>query len=152
MLDDKLRVTRRRLPHWQLRGATYFITFRLRTGELSMPERLIVLDHLRAGDPKFYDLLAAVVMPDHVHEILQPNDGVDLPRIMHGTKGVTAHRVNQSRQTRGPLWQDESFDRIIRDQTELTEKLEYAVGNPAKAGLVDDPWLYPALYVKPGTG
>ena len=152
MHDDQLHVHRRRLPHWQLRGATYFITFRLRSGELSMPERLTVLDHLRASDGKFYDLLAAVVMPDHVHELIQPSDGVDLPRITKGTKGASARLVNAARGTAGPLWQDESFDRIVRDDAERTEKLTYMVGNPAKAGLVADAWDYPALYVGPSAG
>ena len=149
---DQLHIHRRRLPPWQLRGATYFITYRVLQGELSPPERLIVLDHLRAGDGQFYDLLAAVVMPDHAHEIIEPKDGFDLPRILMGTKGVSARLVNAARGGTGALWQDESFDRIIRDAAELTEQLEYMVGNPVKAGLVEDPWAYPALYVRPGAG
>ncbi len=152
MRDDRLHIHRRHLPHWQLRGATYFVTFRIAAGTLSMPERLLVLNHLRSGDGPFYDLLAAVVMPGHAHGVLQPNDGVDLPRIMKGIKGVSARLVNAARGTRGALWQDESFDRIIRDADELTGKLEYTIGNPVKAGLVEDPSMYPALYVTPGAG
>ena len=149
MEDPRLETHRRHLPHWQLRGATYFITFRLAHGDLSMAERLIVLNHVRAGDGKFYDLLAGVVMPDHGHVLLHPLDGFDLPRITKGIKGVSARLVNFARQTPGPLWQDESFDRIIRDGIELAEKLTYMANNPVKAELVDDPFDYPALYVKP---
>ena len=152
MDDSKLATHRRHLPHWQLRGATYFITFRLACGELTAAERLIVLGHVRAGHGKFYDLLAAVVMPDHGHALLHPLGGFDLPRITKGVKGVSARLVNLTRGTRGPLWQDESFDRIIRDDAELTETLTYMVNNPAKAELVDDPFEYPALYAQPGTG
>jgi thiamine-phosphate pyrophosphorylase len=140
--------TRRHLPHWQSAGATYFVTFRVVTGELSMPERLIVLDHIRSGDGKFYRLLAAVVMPDHAHMLLEPLPGFDLSRIMKGIKGPSARLVNEHRKTSGTLWQDESFDRILRDQNEFEEKLEYVVNNAAKRELVIDPWEYPALYVK----
>ena len=152
MQDDRLYIHRRHLPHWQLRGATYFVTCRVVAAKLTLPERLIVLDHMRAGDGRFYDLLAAVVMPNHAHGVLQPNDGVELPRIMKGMKGVSARLVNAARGSGGTLWQDESFDRIIRDGGELTQKLEYTIGNPVKAGLVEDPWAYEALYVKAGEG
>ena len=30
------------------------------------------------------------------------------------------------------VWQDESFDRIVRDQAELNEKGRYILGNPFK--------------------
>jgi hypothetical protein len=41
---------------------------------------------------------------------------------------------------RGSIWQDESWDRIIRDQKELDEKLHYMLYNPVRKGLVEDPW------------
>ncbi|HSV13791.1 MAG TPA: transposase [Tepidisphaeraceae bacterium] len=151
-MDDRLHIHRRRLPHWELKGSTYFLTFRVARGELTMPQRLIVLQHIRSGDGKFYDLLAAVLMPDHGHAILTPRDNVELSRIMKGIKGVSAKLVNDSRGTRGQLWQDESFDRIIRDQAELDEKLNYVITNPVRAELVVDPWAYEALYINPNAG
>jgi thiamine-phosphate pyrophosphorylase len=138
----------RRLPHWRLDGATYFITFRVKTGELRAAERTLILEHLRTGDPKFYTLLAAVVMPDHVHILLRPAQGVELERIMKGTKGATARKVNDVRAVRGHLWQDECWDRIMRDQAELNEKIEYCLNNPVKKGLVVDPWDYPWWFYK----
>jgi REP element-mobilizing transposase RayT len=139
----------RRLPHWRLDGATYSITFRVLEGELRPAERTVVLEHLRSGDPKFYTLIAAVVMPDHVHILLRPATDVDLVRIMKGTKGVTARKVNDLRGVRGLLWQDESWDRIMRDQGELDEKIEYCMNNPVKRELVTDPWDYPWWFYKP---
>ena len=119
----ELRITRRKLPHWQLEGSLYFVTFRLEHGTLTSDERQLVLDHVRSGHPGFYNLLAIVVMPDHVHMLLQPNEGMALPRIMRGVKGVSARLVNQRRGSRGQVWQDEWFDRIIRDDEEVHEKL-----------------------------
>jgi REP element-mobilizing transposase RayT len=146
-MEEEVQKTRRRLPHWRIAGATYFLTWRVLKGTVAMHERLVILNHVRSGDAHFYDLLGAVVMPDHAHAVLAPQSGCSLSRITKGIKGVTAHLVNASRGTTGHLWQDESFDRIIRDQAELTEKLNYMINNPTKAGLVDDPWDYEALYV-----
>ena len=140
--DKDLKVTHRKLPHWTLQGATYFLTFRTACFSLDQDDRAIVLQHIRFGHQRFYSLIAAVVMPDHVHVLLQPNPGVDLPRIMKGIKGVSAHLLNQRKRRHGQVWQDESFDRIIRDQAELDEKLQYMLNNPAKRGLVEDPWQW----------
>jgi thiamine-phosphate pyrophosphorylase len=145
----QLKTYSRRLPHWRLDGATYFVTFRIRTGEFRPMERSVILDHVRAGDPKYYTLIAAVVMPDHVHLILRPGEGVELSRIMQGTKGVLAKKINDLRDVRGHVWQDESWDRIVRDQGELDEKVQYCLENSVKKGLAEDPWDYPWWYYKP---
>ena len=63
-------------------------------------------------------------MPDHAHLILRPDRGYDLSRIMKGTKGATARRVNEARGKFDYLWQDESWDRILRNQDELDEKMK----------------------------
>ena len=120
-----LTITRRRLPHWKLDGSVYFVTFRLLAGILTKDERGLVLDHLKSGDPSFYRLNAAVLMPDHVHVLIRPNEGVDLSRVMKGIKGVSARRLNELRRTRGTVWQDESHDRIMRNEEEFLQKLEY---------------------------
>jgi REP element-mobilizing transposase RayT len=110
-------------------------------------DRARVLSHLRSGDGTYYDLIAGIVMPDHVHALLRPKEGVELPRILKGIKGVSARIVNEARGGRGELWQDESWDRIVRDQKELDEKLQYMLDNPVRAGLVNDGWDYDAWYV-----
>ncbi len=140
--EPELKTTRRRLPHWKLDGSVYFVTFRLVTKPLNAQERHLVLEHIKSGHDKFYCLVAAVVMPDHVHLILQPNPGMDLSRIMKGIKGVSARLLNQFRGTNGTVWQDESWDRILRDDAELDEKLNYMLHNPVKEGLVSDGWEY----------
>lgn len=67
---------------------------------------------------------------------------------MKGIKGATARKLNQRRGLRGSVWQDESFDRIVRDEGELREKLDYMFRNPVKSGLTKDPWEYPGWYLK----
>lgn len=138
----ELEKRRRHLPHWTLAGSTYFLTFRIGEGELSGDERDLLLQQLKDGHGKFYELFGAVIMPDHVHIVLKPNENVELWRIMKGIKGSSARRINEMRGARGMIWQDESFDRIIRDQAELDEKMQYMLNNPVKRGIVGDAWQY----------
>ncbi|MCD4727329.1 MAG: transposase [Pirellulales bacterium] len=146
MAEPELKINRRRLPHWTLDGSAYFVTFRVIGVRLSASERQVVLDHLRSGHGRFYDLAAAMVMPDHTHLILKPRGDLSLSRIMKGIKGVSARRVNASRHTSGSLWQDESWDRILRGAAEFDEKLQYMIDNPVKAGLVKNGDLYDGWY------
>jgi REP element-mobilizing transposase RayT len=145
--DSDLEITRRRLPHWKLDGSVYFITFRVLQGELSPVEQQIAFDHIASGDPQFFRLFAWVVMPDHVHLLLKPNPGMDLSQVMKGLKGVSARKINKHRGTKGHVWQDESYDRIIRDEEEFLLKLNYIALNPKKAGLVSGNEAYPFLRI-----
>jgi len=141
-----LQVTRRKLPHWTLKGSTYFVTFRIVQGELSKEEQKLVLEHIRKDNEKFYTLIAVVVMPDHAHLLFTPREKYKLSRILKGIKGTTARQINSKRGTSGSIWLNESFDRIIRDQKELDEKLNYMLYNPLKKNLVDDPYKYQGWY------
>lgn len=108
----------------------------------------MVRNHIVSGDPEFYNLFAVVVMPDHVHILLKPDVEKTLESILKGIKGVTARHLNKGRDEEGSLWQEEYFDRIVRDEDELKGKLEYMLKNPVKAELTDDPWSYPGWFLK----
>jgi hypothetical protein len=69
---------------------------------------------------------------------------------MKGIKGVTARKINELHGSTGTVWQDETFDRIMRNQDELDEKLYYMLHNPVKRELVKDPWEYPWWYFNQG--
>lgn len=149
MDESTLKKRRRNLPHWTIERATYFLTFRVARATLSAEERKLVLDHLRAGHATYYQLAAAVVMPDHVHLMLQPLPSFELSRIMKGIKGASARKINLHRRTSGSIWQDESYDRIVRDAEEFADLLQYMADNPLKAGLVSrledyDGWFHNA--------
>ena len=147
MAEDEFKISRRNLPHWSLQNATYFITFRAKKENLSKDEQMIALFHITEGNNKFYNLYAAVVMPDHVHLIIQPQKGMNLSRIMKGIKGVSGRKINNHRKTKGPIWLAESFDRIIRNEKEFLEKMNYILNNPVKQELTDDPLHYHGLYI-----
>ena len=65
---------------------------------------------------------------------------------MNGIKGVSPHKINLKRNTSETIWQDESFDRIIRNAEELKEKINYMLNNPLKKGLTDNPMNYHGWY------
>lgn len=144
---SNLEITRRHLPHWTANNAAYFITFRIKNGELSKEEQVLVLNIIMDGNEKYYRLYAVIVMPDHVHLIVTLEKEFSLSRIMKGIKGTSARRINELRNNKGSIWQDESFDRILRNEKELFEKLNYMLNNPLKAGLTDDPLNYHGWYL-----
>jgi len=150
-VEQKLFKTRRNLPHWQLGGSTYFVTFRTKGVELTPPARQLVLNSCLHFDGNRYNLWTAVVMPDHVHLLLQPIEAEkgqwhSLSSILHSIKSFTANKVNNLLCRKGTLWQDESFDRIVRDEGEFYEKWNYIRNNPVKNGLVDSPENWTGFY------
>ncbi|MFI5144991.1 MAG: transposase [Ignavibacteria bacterium] len=109
---------------------------------MSYPEKKIVYDHVLEGHKHFYILLALTVMPEHFHIILHPMKDFPLKRIMKGIKGVTANKINLERKTKGSIWMDESYDRIIRNEKEFGAIANYMLNNPVERGLIDYPWKY----------
>ena len=48
-------------------------------------------------------------------------------------KGVSARNVNKLLDRSGPVWQEESFDHVLRSTESFAEKLEYIRQNPGAA-------------------
>lgn len=103
-----------------------------------------VIDALQrtASELNFFRLHAYVVMPNHVHILLEPN--VPLSRITHRVKGTSGRAANQILGREGKrFWQDESFDHWVRNGAELLRIKSYIEQNPVKAGLVKSPEAWP---------
>jgi REP element-mobilizing transposase RayT len=89
-----------------------------------------------------YELHAWVVMPNHVHVILQPHE--KLPEVVRWIKSASAVRANRvAGRTGKPFWQREYFDRWIRTGKELASVTRYVEQNPVTAGLVASPENWP---------
>jgi len=142
---------KRDLPHWEDPGAAYAVRFSVRRRcavDLTMPAAgRIVVSALRHYDGLRYGLYVYTVMPDHVHAVIRPipRDGQveHLWHILAGLKAWTARQINASRSRSGPIWRDESHDRIIRDQAEYLRWVDYIYLNPVAAELIDDPAAWP---------
>jgi REP element-mobilizing transposase RayT len=88
-----------------------------------------------ANERKLYDLFAYVVMPNHVHALMEPH--VELSTITRWLKGRTARIANRLLgRTREPFWHEESYDHIIRSAEEFHKTLNYIEQNPVRAGYV----------------
>ena len=124
IIAERFGVYRRKLPHWRLEGGTYFLTWRLHRNqtELKPEERSLVASSLRHFDGSRYKLLAYVVMNDHVHTLVEPLPGYDLSGITHSWKSFTANGLQRQHKRKGVIWQDESFDRIVRDRMSFWKK------------------------------
>lgn len=92
---------------------------------------------LHYPDGKEYKLICYCIMPNHVHfviRLLQGNSGIS--NIMKGIKGTSARKSNLFLGRTGKFWQDESYDRLIRNDVELYFVIKYVLLNPVKSGLV----------------
>jgi RecG-like helicase/REP element-mobilizing transposase RayT len=138
---------RRNLPHFERPWAKYAITFSRRNHrKLSDKARDIVLESILHWKDRRYELYAACVMPDHVHVLIEPmieragqsGNPVFFPlsKILHSIKSFTATRINKIEKTNDPVWETESFDRLIRSESDLQEKFLYITRNPWDAGVV----------------
>jgi REP element-mobilizing transposase RayT len=81
------------------------------------------------------DLGDWVIMPNHVHLLIQPLGSSCLSEILKGIKGVSARRINQCLGRTGRVWMDESFDHIVRSLEQLEKLQTYVERNPMKARL-----------------
>jgi carbamoylphosphate synthase large subunit/REP element-mobilizing transposase RayT len=96
----------------------------------------LVANALRHFDGKRYFLDGFVVMPNHVHALVQPISGFKLSDLLHSWKSFTAHKIKPAiAGNAGGIWQDESFDRIVRNWEVLQEYRAYILRNPEKARL-----------------
>lgn len=162
---------RRNLPHFQPEGASLFITFRLhgtlpmaavRDGHtFAAADRELdrtpngpswlkypriaecVTETIRRGavERALYDLVAFVVMPNHVHLLIDPR--APAPKITQFVKGVSAKQANELLHRTGrTFWQDESFDHWVRSQKERGNIIRYIEYNPVRANLAPEPQLF----------
>ena len=96
----------------------------------------IVLDirkYFQSYDKKMYDLIALIIMPNHIHILFKQND--ELKNIMRILKGGSAHIVNTVLDRKGQVWTSDYFDKLIRDKEHFSLVYDYIKYNAMKAGL-----------------
>jgi REP element-mobilizing transposase RayT len=143
---------RRRLPHYQNASGALFVTFGTYSRfVLSDSARDQMMQHCLHDNGKRMHLSAAVIMPNHVHLLfwaLRDPTGWPYPMvdILQALKSSSAHTLNKLLHRTGPLWDEESFDHVLRSADSWQQKREYIRQNPVKAGLVkrseDYRWLW----------
>ena len=118
---------------------------RARTGPLFLrqPEMAsMVVDAIRWRDGRQYELHAFVVMANHVHLLVTPR--LPVTELTHSLKRYTAREGNRALGASGkPFWQDESYDRLVRDRAEFERIARYIEMNPVRACIVSSPEQFP---------
>lgn len=130
-------ITRRNLPHWKQTGKTYFVTFRLTD---SIPsEELRKWKRQREEwvqkHPQPYSESAWNEYNWLFSDKINTYTDYDISDIMRSVKSYTAHEINKLLRLSGQVWQDESFDHIIRSSCQKNRIEQYIWDNPKNAGL-----------------
>lgn len=140
-------------------GGTYFFTV-----NLQQRDRLLLVEHIEhlrcafrtARVERPFEIIAAVVLPDHMHCIwrLPEGDADYATRWRHikslfsrslAVAGSASRRANRCE--RG-IWQRRFWEHCIRDERDLLAHIEYVHFNPVKHGYVDDSrkWPYSTIH------
>ena len=111
----------------------------------------IVEDSLLFRDGTDYDLIAWVVMPNHVHAVVRPGLKTPLEVTVRKWKSWTAHEIHRTFGSSGRFWQPEVFDRWLRSVVELEHAIRYVEMNPVLAGLCNSPleWRFSSARRRP---
>ncbi len=155
---------KRRLPHFERPWAKYAVAWSTHERHALAPaERDLVLQTILHDAGKKYELYAACVMSDHVHVLIEPQIEKDdeegkpvffaLEGILQTLKSVSSHRINKVGGTKGArVWENESFDRVIRSERDLEEKFHYICRNPWDSGAMkpdeDYRWLWTSEHAR----
>ena len=100
----------------------------------------IVVNALHHFDDDTYELGSYIAMPNHVHAVMRPlrPETDPLEKILQSRKLRMSREINSQLGLEGTLWQEESFDRIIRDEEHLYRCLQYIGDNARRGGLACD--------------
>jgi putative transposase len=113
----------------------WFVNFRI--------ARIVITEMRRLQEEQRVVSLAWVVMPDHVHWLLQLREDSDLSQVIKKLKGRSSRQIRlQSGQT-APVWQRGYHDHALRCDESVPQIARYIVANPLRAGLVERIGLYP---------
>lgn len=91
---------------------------------------------LRFFDSQRYRLLAWVVMPNHVHVLVEMWD-TPLVKLLHSWKSYSSGEANKLLQRQGRFWQHEYWDTRMRDEEQRRRAVRYIERNPVQARLVE---------------
>ncbi|MBC8651623.1 transposase [Pseudomonas sp. MTM4] len=132
--------SRLRAGRWSNEGQIYLVT------AVTKHRRPIFQDFLTARElirvmrddaaRDSHETLAFVVMPDHLHWLLELRQE-SLSRLVGRVKSISARHIG------GRIWQDGFHDRALRKDEDLQAMARYVVANPLRAGLVERIGDYP---------
>jgi putative transposase len=137
---------RGRLPHWRADNVIYYVTFRHRR-QLEPHEASRVVYHILKHDSKSLDVIIACVLPETTELLFRVNSEKEFSDFIEKAKTKAGKEIIKKSGERFPPFFEESYDRIIRDDTEFEEFWTKILESPVAHELVEEPGDYEALYV-----
>lgn len=102
----------------------------------------IVVSALYFGrENSWFNLVAFVVMPDHLHLIIVPGQK-NISQAMHSIKSFSSKGINKVNNRNGQVWQSSFRDFTVYTKELLLEKIAYVHDNPVRKGLVSEASVY----------
>ncbi|HXR04998.1 MAG TPA: transposase [Verrucomicrobiae bacterium] len=113
----------------------------------------LVEDALRFHHPQRYDLRAWVIMPNHLHFLVEVGE-TPLSKIVKELKRYTSREANKILRRTGAFWFEDYFDTYMRDAQHELKTQRYIENNPVKALLVRGPkeWPWSSARSRDGNG
>jgi putative transposase len=135
-------------PDWIRSERTYFLTVcaqdRKRNTFCHPEIGQAILDSVRLrNEHKTWFCSVAVLMPDHVHLVLDFPEEIPMAKAMRDWKSYLA-------KIHGIVWQRNYFDHRLRGDEQFGAKAEYVFLNPARAGLIDKAAKWPYTWMASG--
>ena len=147
-----------------LHGYSYYITIVTHQRNPILTDNIELLrESFKYSKNKFsFRIEAIVVMPDHLHMIIDVMNPKEYPKIISCMKRYFSKNCNPKfyedifqshhREKMGylPVWQKRFYEHTIRDEKDYNTKLQYIHNNPVKHGLVENihDWKYGSLNFK----
>lgn len=92
--------------------------------------RKILADTLHHRDGHECKVIAYVIMPNHCHLLLQISPDRTTGDVIGAIKRYSAKIINRTFGLKGPFWQSESHDRLVRSRDHLAHCITYIRHNP----------------------
>ena len=128
-------------------GNLYFITTSTFNGEPTFRNESMahtVFDSLYwLEENKRIELICCIVMPNHIHMIIQLGENQTLSGVMNSFKGFTGKKISELKNQGKPVWQKQYYEHCIRKDEDLNEIICYCYENPVRSGLVNQAKEYP---------
>jgi putative transposase len=131
---------RKKVETWLDRG--HGVCWLRQEGIAGLVEQIVL-----EADGHDYRMLAWVVMPNHLHLVVDVWD-VPLSKLINRWKGKSSRLANKLLNRRGQFWEEDYYDTIVRDEKHLAVAIRYTEQNPCKSRLTKDPceWLWSSAH------
>ncbi|MBU0707771.1 transposase [Patescibacteria group bacterium] len=146
-----------------LDNAIYFVTTKTRDKYPYFKNPIFaeyMMEVIKIGcELKGCNLFGHVIIPNHIHVLIQPKKKYNISDYMHYIKRHSSRNIRililknhagedgHPRLPSGGVWQSSFHDHIIRDEEDLNTHIEYIKNNPIKHGLLKEGETYSYLYI-----